>query len=213
MDTLLGSDGTRRAVAVAQMTSLVKRERWYRDTAQWENLRNVYHPDGSKTSIKITWFNGTIDDFILRSVDMAGRGTHAIHTIQPVEISVSNDFSRAISESMSSIMIRFSYGSVQYDCTSWVRFISRFEYLENKWRMCTLDAIYIRDQIAPAIPGYRDEDQKIKEEIEIAGYRDSYKGISFTLEKSGFMVAQDLPGVDKPESVTEFMEQQRHWLK
>lgn len=39
-----------------QIKSLLVRERYYRDTAQWENLRNSYHPDVSKTAIKITWY-------------------------------------------------------------------------------------------------------------------------------------------------------------
>lgn len=39
-----------------QIKSLLVRERYYRDTAQWENLRNSYHPDVSKTGIKITWY-------------------------------------------------------------------------------------------------------------------------------------------------------------
>ena len=42
-------------LAELQIRSLLTRERYYRDTAQWENLRNSYHPDASKTYIKITW--------------------------------------------------------------------------------------------------------------------------------------------------------------
>ena len=39
----------------ARIRSLLIRERYYRDTAQWERMRNSYHPDNSKTWINITW--------------------------------------------------------------------------------------------------------------------------------------------------------------
>jgi hypothetical protein len=39
-----------------RIKSLLTRERYYRDTAQWQNLRGSYHADTSKTAIKITWF-------------------------------------------------------------------------------------------------------------------------------------------------------------
>lgn len=38
-----------------QIKSLLVRERYYRDTCQWEKLRAAYHPDPSRTHIKITW--------------------------------------------------------------------------------------------------------------------------------------------------------------
>jgi hypothetical protein len=38
-----------------KIKSLLVRERYYRDTAQWESLRNAYHPDASKTRINISW--------------------------------------------------------------------------------------------------------------------------------------------------------------
>ena len=36
-----------------QITSLLKRERYYRDSRQWQKLRNCYHPDPSKTRIEV----------------------------------------------------------------------------------------------------------------------------------------------------------------
>lgn len=36
--------------------SLLIRERYYRDSAQWEKLRQSYHPDASKTLLNISWY-------------------------------------------------------------------------------------------------------------------------------------------------------------
>lgn len=35
--------------------SLLVRERFYRDSAQWEKLRQSWHSDATATSLKISW--------------------------------------------------------------------------------------------------------------------------------------------------------------
>jgi hypothetical protein len=63
-------------------------ERYCRDSGQWEKMRAFWHPDDSKTRIKITWFNGTIDGHINGSKDMAEKGgLQAVkHLINPVDV-------------------------------------------------------------------------------------------------------------------------------
>lgn len=39
----------------SEIKSLLIRERYYRDTAQWEELRRSYHPDAGQTRIDISW--------------------------------------------------------------------------------------------------------------------------------------------------------------
>jgi hypothetical protein len=38
-----------------EIRNLVVRERFYRDTHQWPKLRQSYHPDATKTHIRISW--------------------------------------------------------------------------------------------------------------------------------------------------------------
>jgi len=56
-------------------------------------MRAFWHPDDSKTSVKITWFSGTIEGHIEGSKDMAERGglTNVKHFIHPVDVT-SNPF-------------------------------------------------------------------------------------------------------------------------
>jgi hypothetical protein len=42
-------------ITESEIKSLLVRERYYRDTNQWEKLRSSYHPDASRTHIDITW--------------------------------------------------------------------------------------------------------------------------------------------------------------
>ena len=47
-----------------KIEQIVVTERYSLDTLQWEKMRSFWHPDASQTSLKISWFNGTIDRYI-----------------------------------------------------------------------------------------------------------------------------------------------------
>ena len=40
---------------VLAIASLLKRERFYRDTAQWDLCRASFHPDAAETHINVAW--------------------------------------------------------------------------------------------------------------------------------------------------------------
>ena len=40
-----------------EIKSLLCRERYYRDTAQWQKLRDCYHPDAGRTRVEISWYD------------------------------------------------------------------------------------------------------------------------------------------------------------
>src|ERR1700726_1490511 len=75
-----------------KVEQIVVTERYCRDTAQWKKMRMFWHQDTSQTSLKITWFKGTIDEHILGSQTMAKRlmkrpGIGTVkHIINPVDV-------------------------------------------------------------------------------------------------------------------------------
>ncbi|KAF9885861.1 hypothetical protein FE257_012333 [Aspergillus nanangensis] len=189
----------------SEIKSLLVRERYYRDTCQWDKLRACYHPDASKTHIEITWFQGDIDGFVAGSRGMVIGGTGAVHTISPVELHVNGD--KALSESSGAISIRFYHDGVEYDVVSFTRFISRLECVDGEWKLLTLDVIYDRDYIMPTVPSSKPVDLPL-----FKGGRESYKCVAWVLSQKGFSVKQDLPGVDDPLACTRLMEDQFKWL-
>ncbi|GKZ40115.1 hypothetical protein AbraIFM66950_002418 [Aspergillus brasiliensis] len=191
-------------LAEAQIKSLLVRERYYRDTCQWEQLRACYHPDASKTHIEITWFQGDIDGFVEGSKGMATGGTGAVHTVCPVEVHLHGE--KALSESTGSISIRFQHDGSFFDCVSYTRFISRLEFVGGEWRLLTLEAIYDRDLITPVIP------QRTAEFHFPKDARESYRCISWVLSQKGFSIKQDLPGIDDQTSCAQLMEASFNWL-
>jgi hypothetical protein len=71
-----------------KVEQIVVTERYCRDSAQWQKMRTFWHPDNSKTKIKMTWFNGPIDEHIAGSKDMAEKGglTNVKQLISPVDV-------------------------------------------------------------------------------------------------------------------------------
>src|SRR5277367_6653573 len=71
-----------------RIEQIVVTERYSRDTAQWDKMRALWHPRDEQTSIKITWFNGTIDGHIDGSKAMAQKSglTGVKHAILPVDV-------------------------------------------------------------------------------------------------------------------------------
>ena len=41
---------------IATIANLLKRERFHRDTAQWDLCRAAFHPNASMTYINVAWF-------------------------------------------------------------------------------------------------------------------------------------------------------------
>lgn len=44
------------AADIAEISNLLKRERFYRDMGRWELCRAAFHPDAAKTYINVAWF-------------------------------------------------------------------------------------------------------------------------------------------------------------
>ncbi|KAJ5863520.1 hypothetical protein N7455_007588 [Penicillium solitum] len=142
-------------------------------------------------------FQGDIDGFVSGSMEMAKGGTGSVHTICPVELHINGN--RAVSESIGSISIRFSYNGLL--------FISRLECVDGKWKLLTLEAIYDRDSIIPTLPSFQPGELPVPK-----GGRESYKCITWVLSQKGFKIKQDLPGVDEPHRYIGLMKEHLEWL-
>jgi hypothetical protein len=71
------------------------------------------------------------------------------------------------------------------------------ERREGRWGICGFDAIYMRDELTPAIPG-----QSISIDASaVKGFRASYRMLSYYLSSQGYEVDSNLPGEDRPDLV------------
>ncbi|KAJ5897399.1 hypothetical protein N7504_007687 [Penicillium tannophilum] len=189
-----------------QIQTLLVQERYYRDTSQWEKLRQCWHPDPTQTNVKISWYNGDIDGFVSGSQAMVKGGTSALHTVTPVEIQIVGE--KAFTESVGTIQVRICLDDKDYDCVSHSRFISRLNKTDQGWKLVSLIVIYDRDSLVPTMPSVSSLDF----DFDFSKVRESYKCLSWVMSQKGFQIDQTLPGTDDPDSVTKLMDEGHAWL-
>ena len=81
------------------------------------------------------------------------------------------------------------------------------ERREGIWRLFGFDAVYLRDEIAPVIPG-----QIVAVDPQaLEGFRPTYRLLSYCLASGGFPVPNDLAGIDRPDLVDALVREIYGW--
>lgn len=136
---------------------------------------------------------------------MAAGGSRSVHNISPALVRMNAE--RALAESVGSILVRFDYKGVEYDLTSYTRFISRLERVDSQWKLLTLEALYEKDAIVPVLPNTKCLDFTPPDNS-----RESYKCLSWLLSQNGFTIDPTLPGADCPGSSETVIEEGVRWM-
>jgi hypothetical protein len=185
------------------IAELARRERFARDTADWDTLEDCFWPDAL---IRTTWFKGSAADFIAGSRKMRAGGMISKHEISPAVIRIVGD--RALVESNGQIIVRMMFKGVECDAHSWTRFFSRVQRKDGVWRLQSWDSIYVKDRLDPvdwAAPPVIDREK-------LAQCRPAYRHFHYTIIEDGGHCNDDLPGDDRPELVREFYSDAERWL-
>jgi hypothetical protein len=177
---------------VSAITQLILRERESRDLGRWERMKDCFWPD---SLVRVSWFRGNGADFVAGSMDMAGRGVPAKHRLGPVLVTLSGN--RAVASLSGIIDLPVKIKGVEATLSTHSRFLYRAERRERRWRIIGFDAIYMRDELTPAIPG-----QVITiDPKEVESLRPSYRLLLYYLKTKGYEVDSDLAGEDRPDLV------------
>jgi hypothetical protein len=177
---------------VTAITQLVLRERESRDLGRWERMRGCFWPE---SLVRVSWFRGSGADFVTGSIDMARRKILAKHRLAPILVTLAGD--RAIASLTAIIDLPVTLEGVEWTLSTHSRFLYRVERREGRWGICGFDAIYMRDELTPAIPG-----QSISIDASaVKGFRASYRMLSYYLSSQGYEVDSNLPGEDRPDLV------------
>ena len=153
-------------------------------------------------------YNGDIDGFVSGSRKMEGTGIRANHDINPVDIHFNALRDKAVSESTGQLRMALSIEDVLYHLISYVRFISKLEKYRDQWYLLSFEAIYESDYLTPDFPT-----EKVPSTRPLPSSRKSYGVVSWLLERSNFLINQELPGIDRPESVKQIMDEKFAWLQ
>jgi hypothetical protein len=191
----------RDAADVSAITQLVLKERESRDLGRWDDMRDCFHPD---SQVRVSWFRGSGADFVRGSIDMAGRMVNR-HRLSPVRVALSGK--RAVATLSAIVDVPVEQDKAEMNLSIYSRFVYRTENRENLWRIFSFDAIYLRDELTPAVPGHSIS----IDPQELRAFRSSYRLLSYILSKHGYAINPDLPGEDQPETVRSLMREVHAW--
>ena len=183
---------------------VIVRERAARDEGVWSDMAALYHPD---SSIDISWFKGTGAQFALATEKMSAGPLYTFHHMGAAVITIEGD--RALADSNCTVHAFTSLGGVDVDLISYVRLQWRVQRIGARWLVAGLRALYIRDVLAPVNP---QQVPQLEDKL-LAGLRPSYRFIAYLTSKAGHVVRDDLPGVDKPETVAALRAAELRWLQ
>jgi hypothetical protein len=190
-------------VSGSAVTQLVLHERQARDRGWWGRMRECF---AAQSTVRLSWFQGSGADFVSGSERMAGRGDLSRHRLGPPVVDINGD--RALAEVSAGIELRTDLAGVEVDLISYARLIYRAQFIDGRWQIVSLDPIYERDSLTPAIPG-----TVVRlDPAELTGLRSSYRLLAHLLRLRGYDVRDDLYGDDQPETVDAFHRDAQEWL-
>ncbi|HXJ16499.1 MAG TPA: nuclear transport factor 2 family protein [Candidatus Polarisedimenticolia bacterium] len=190
------------SVDISAITQLILRERESRDLGRWERMKGCFWPD---SLVRVSWFRGSGPDFVTGSIDMAKRRVLAKHRLGPILVNLAGD--RAVASMSAIIDIPAKLQGMDFTLSSHARFLYRAERRQQKWGLSGFDAIYMRDELTPAIPG-----QSISIDAnDVKRFRATYRMLSYYLSTQGYDIDSNLAGEDRPDLVDALNQELYGW--
>lgn len=191
-----------QATDTIAITQLVVRERESRDMRRWNTMADCFF-DGSL--VDISWFRGTGREFVEASKGMYERGMAASHRLGPILVSLNGN--RAVATVSAIIDIPQKIDGVDLTLSCHCLMLYKVEKRAGVWGLMSFSAVYRRDELIPALPGATVRVPP----AEVENYRPSYRNLAWSLARTGYEVNGDLPGEDRPETVTAMMAEAFGW--
>ncbi|MEA4895111.1 MAG: nuclear transport factor 2 family protein [Oscillospiraceae bacterium] len=178
---------------------LIEYERFCRDNAQWEEMRRCFMSDSRVT---VSWFNGSGSEFVDASIKAEG---YAPHKLYNTVIDLRGD--KAVALTMAMISKRSTLDGATFDVQVGLRLLFCVQKISGLWLIKSMDGIYEKDNLIPFV-GYS---FAIPEE-ETKKFRPSYACLSWVLDKEGYTINKDLPGIDRPETIEKLYREAENWV-
>lgn len=147
----------------------------HRDLGEWDQLRELFHPDGT---IEITWFEGLGSDFVDGSMRMGASDLRTKHLIASPAITFNEAGDKAILETNAIIIAENVKLNIGCECHN--RFYDLAEKRNGEWKLFHRQSIYdIGTFTFPLGPVAIDP-------AVVAKYPREYAALAYLLEQSGF---------------------------
>ena len=188
----------------AVIAELIQRERTARDAASWDEMSMYYHPD---SMVDVAWFKGSGAEFVRATKNNWRSDAINFHELGSAVVTINKD--RAIAETACTLHGFYKLEGIDVTSTGFVRLLWRAQRHGDRWLVAGLRSLYIRDLLQPCNPSQT----LTLNEAELSTYRPSYRYLTYTLKYLGRHPNHDLPGLDRPDSVSALRGAERLWLE
>jgi hypothetical protein len=162
----------------------------YRDAANWERFRDVWHDDGRMMA---TWTQGTADEFIEMSKLGQARGVQILHSLGGTSVDLSGD--RAIAQTKMTISQRDTVDGFLCDVVCTGRVYDFFEKRGGRWGLVLRQPIYEKDRLDAVDPSVVFSlDQQLLNSFPVG-----YRHLAYLQSKIGYPVKRNMPGLSGDE--------------
>jgi hypothetical protein len=192
------------------VSQLIMRERQARETHDFDAEAACFHPDAG---VEVSWFSGTATEFVEagRKASMAGSDANAaapvfFDSMSPAAVWVKGD--RAIADTSCAVHMFAELDGGGAHVTSYTRLLWRAQRYDRRWLIAGLHGIYIRDTLEACNPAQ----VPVIDLNKLAGFRSSYKHLSYLISARGAPVRNDRAGVDRPDLVAALRAAEQAWL-
>ena len=186
------------------ISELIQRERAARDARLWKVMAACWY---SEAEVNTSWFRGSGAEFVAATERNAATSkTLSFHEMGPSVIEVRGD--RALADTGCAVHGMLKLKQVEVGTIGYTRLLNRVVKIEGKWLLAGGSVIYISDLLVPRNPTQIPE----IDTAALSGFRESYRYGSYVLTQSGHAPRTDLPGVDRPETVTAVRDLETRWL-
>lgn len=189
----------------AAIENLVVRERAARDAGLYAEMADCFHED---SRILVSWFDGTGRDFAAATERMAATGKlYTFHQMGASAVTQVGD--RALVDSNCTIHGISTLDGAEVDLVSHGRLMWRVRRDDGIWLIAGMQGVYIRDCIVPLNPLRL----PALDEALLGTFRSSYRYIAYSMARAGRQISDELPGVDRPETVLALRMSEQRWLR
>ena len=147
----------------------------HRDLAEWDKLRELFHPDGT---VEISWFEGLAADFVDGSMRMGKSDLRTKHVVSAPAVTFNGN--KALVETNAVVVaenVRLDLG-----CSTHARFYDQVEKRNGAWKIAKRQGIYDFSYF-----NFPQGEVEIDRDL-VKKYPREYASLAYLLEKSGFPV-------------------------
>ncbi|WP_432544959.1 nuclear transport factor 2 family protein [Kineococcus sp. SYSU DK002] len=188
---------------IVEISQLVLRERLSRDRGRWAQMGEAFHP-GAR--VKVSWIDGTAEEFVAASERMNGQGDVATHRCAPPVVTLHGD--RALVEMPAAVEMTGTLDGEEVHVVTDMQILYRVLRYPDGWAIDRLDCIYERDTMSATATGLRTSvDLGTRQ-----SFRAPYRNLAYYLSRKGYQISDELFGIDRPDQVQQLFDAATAWV-